>query len=78
LNADWFDELAASMRARGYRFITLDRALEDPAYRSADTYTGPAGLTWLHRWALTAGKKPLAGEPAAPKWVVAAAGMDSE
>jgi len=30
-----------------------------------DTYVGPAGITWLHRWALTAGKRGafFAGEP---------------
>jgi peptidoglycan/xylan/chitin deacetylase (PgdA/CDA1 family) len=56
LNADWFDEIAASMRMRGYRFITLDRALDDPAYRSADAYHGSAGITWIHRWAITQGK----------------------
>lgn len=71
LNADWFDDLAASMRARGYGFITLDQALEDPAYRSADTYTGRGGISWIHRWALTAGrpKEFFAGEPATPQWV---------
>ena len=78
LNADWFDELAASMRARGYRFITLGRALEDPAYRSRDTYAGPAGITWLHRWALSAGKKPLPAEARTAQWVLDAAGMESE
>jgi peptidoglycan/xylan/chitin deacetylase (PgdA/CDA1 family) len=77
LNADWFDDLAASMRRRGYRFVTLERALEDPAYRSADTYTGPAGITWIHRWALTAGKKGafFAGEPATPQWIQDVAGI---
>jgi hypothetical protein len=56
---------------RGYRFITLDRALEDPAYQSADTYVGPAGITWLHRWALTRGT-PRAfyqDEPEVPPFV---------
>ena len=40
---------------RGHRFITLERALQDPAYRSPDTYRGPGGLSWLDRWALTRG-----------------------
>jgi peptidoglycan/xylan/chitin deacetylase (PgdA/CDA1 family) len=77
LNADWFDDLAASMRKRGYRFITLERALEDPAYQSADTYAGPAGITWIHRWALTAGKKGafFAGEPKTPEWIQDVAGI---
>lgn len=80
LNADWFDELAASMKNRGYRFITLDRALEDAAYRTPDEYVGRAGLSWIHRWALTQ-KKPkefFAGEPTTPQWVLDVAGIASE
>ena len=71
LNADRFGDLAAMLERRGYRFITLDRALEDPAYRSADSYTGGGGITWLHRWALTR-KMPkgfFAGEPEVPAFV---------
>jgi hypothetical protein len=71
LNADRFGDLAAMLARRGYRFIALDRALEDPAYRSEDTYTGSGGITWLHRWALTR-KMPkafYAGEPAVPTFV---------
>ncbi len=80
LNADWFDELAASMTKRGYRFVPLERALADAAYRSKDEYTGRAGLTWIHRWAITQGKKgdSFAGEPATAKWVLDTAGLDSE
>ena len=68
LNADTFDRLAQRLAARGYRFIPLDRALEDPAYGRKDDYVGPAGITWLHRWALTEGKKGsfFAGEPQVP------------
>ena len=36
LNARAFDDLARRIAARGYRFIPLERALEDPAYASAD------------------------------------------
>jgi peptidoglycan/xylan/chitin deacetylase (PgdA/CDA1 family) len=71
INADEFDRLAQMIERRGYRFITLDRALDDPAYQSADTYVGPAGITWLHRWALTRGM-PRAfyqGEPEVPPFV---------
>ena len=77
LNADWFDDLARSMRDRGYRFIPLEQAVEDPAYRSADTYTGPAGITWIHRWAITAGKRGtfFAGEPVTPQWIQDLAGI---
>jgi peptidoglycan/xylan/chitin deacetylase (PgdA/CDA1 family) len=75
LNASAFDALAARYTARGYRFISLERALEDEAYAMNDDYFGPAGMTWLHRWALTR-KMPsstFAGEPAVPDWINAAA-----
>ncbi|HUQ80524.1 MAG TPA: polysaccharide deacetylase family protein [Gemmatimonadaceae bacterium] len=75
LNADTFDRMASMMRARGYAFVTLDAALADSAYRSADTYVGPAGITWLHRWALTRGLRGavFAGEPEVPAHIAAAA-----
>ena len=70
LNAATFDRLASMFRARDYRFIPLDRALEDPAYHHRDEYYGPAGITWLHRWAITDGKRGMfAGEPTVPEWI---------
>ena len=71
LNADRFGELATMLERRGYRFITLERALEDPAYRSPDTFVGSGGITWLHRWALTKGmpKAFFSGEPDVPQFV---------
>jgi len=60
------------LERRGYRFISLDRALEDEAYGTRqDAYFGPGGITWLHRWALTDGKRGpfFAGEPEVPAWV---------
>ena len=75
LNADYFGALATRLERRGYAFATLDEALADSAYRSADTYTGPAGITWLHRWGLTRGvpKGTFAGEPEVPADIAAAA-----
>ena len=65
LNADHFDELVAMMKKRGYSFVTLDKALADPAYKLSDNYTGPTGLSWLHRWALAKGMT-LKQEPREP------------
>ena len=74
LNAHAIDRLARMFEGRGYTFISLDRALDDPAYRSANTYVGAAGMTWLHRWALTQGRRGIfAGEPAVPDWIEKAA-----
>ncbi len=71
LNADHFGRLAEMYARRGYAFVSMERALRDPAYASEDTYTGPGGITWIHRWALTQGKRGefFAGEPEVPGWV---------
>jgi peptidoglycan/xylan/chitin deacetylase (PgdA/CDA1 family) len=71
LNADAMDPLVSALRARGYEFVTLDEALEDDAYGLPDEYVGRAGITWLHRWALTQGKRGefFAGEPGVPSFV---------
>ena len=75
LNADAMDRLARMFVGRGYTFVSLDRALEDPAYALDDTYVGPAGMTWLHRWAITQGKRGIfAGEPVVPAWIEKAGG----
>jgi peptidoglycan/xylan/chitin deacetylase (PgdA/CDA1 family) len=53
LNADHFTDLAQMMKRRGYSFVTLEHALQDDAYASADRYTGTESIDWLARWALT-------------------------
>ncbi|HEX8708993.1 MAG TPA: hypothetical protein VF723_12170, partial [Pyrinomonadaceae bacterium] len=55
LNADHFEELAAMLKRRGYSFIALEQALKDKAYQLPDKYTGPVGISWLQRWAITKG-----------------------
>jgi hypothetical protein len=44
----------------------LEQAIGDPA--SADTYIGPAGITWIHRWAIMQGRpgSSFAGGPTVP------------
>jgi peptidoglycan/xylan/chitin deacetylase (PgdA/CDA1 family) len=71
LNSEYFDDLAWILKKRGYAFISLAEALEDDAYTSLDRYIGPAGITWLHRWALTKGKKGdfFKGEPEVDEFV---------
>lgn len=80
LNADSFVDLVEGVRKHGYRFVTLDEAMQDSAYARVDGYTGRWGPSWLHRWAM-AEKKPkdfYAGEPLVPQWVLDLAGVDSE
>ncbi|MBC8155229.1 MAG: polysaccharide deacetylase family protein [Bacteroidetes bacterium] len=64
LNADYFDQLVALMRQRGYAFIPLADALTDPIYQHPDGYVGKGGFSWLHRWRLTDQKKTTLTEPA--------------
>lgn len=72
LNADWFGSLADELANVGYQFISLDEALEDSAYDSIDTYVGPSGISWLHRWALTRNvdRAMFKGEPMPPGYVL--------
>lgn len=80
LNAASIDELIAATRRRGYTFITLEQALQDPAYAHADGYNGAGGISWIHRWAMAEGKRRsfYAGEPKVPRWVLELAGIADE
>jgi peptidoglycan/xylan/chitin deacetylase (PgdA/CDA1 family) len=69
LNADSMPELLAMFRKRGYKFISLENALKDPAYKLPDGYTGANGVSWLHRWAIAKGL-PVKMEPDEPKWIL--------
>ena len=71
LNAEWFGRLADMMESRGYRFVSLDRALADEAYRRPDDYVGAWGISWLAHWELTSGK-PRSPSPDPPDWVTKA------
>jgi hypothetical protein len=68
LNADTMPALLDMMRRRGYRFVSLDEALRDGAYRLPDEYVGRGGFSWIHRWSITRGMAPK-GEPNEPEWI---------
>jgi len=79
INSDYLDDLIAMFRRRGYRCVTLEEALKDDAYRLPDTYIGPAGISWLHRWAREKGREfILPDEPKVPEFVLKASGFESE
>ena len=63
--------MAGYVERRGYRFITLEEALGDEAYALPDAYVGRWGLSWLHHWELTAGRK-RSPSPDPPDWVMKA------
>lgn len=79
INSDYLDDLAKAIKARGYRFISLEAALKDDAYRSPDNFVKRAGISWLHRWALDKGNDNVVpGEPRVAAFVLKTSGFDSE
>jgi peptidoglycan/xylan/chitin deacetylase (PgdA/CDA1 family) len=73
LNADTLPELLKRFARRGYRFVTLEKALADPAFATPDLYVGTNGPSWLHRFSVAL-QKPmrLRDEPDPPAWVLEA------
>lgn len=71
INSDYLDDLIEMMQDRNYSMVSLEEALKDEAYESEDTYYGMAGITWLHRWALTLKKEKdfYKGEPMTPQFI---------
>lgn len=68
LNADRFDALAEALKRRGYRFISVAQALEDPAYRLRDDFVGAPSNSWFNHWEITAGRAPVP-TPSPPNWI---------
>lgn len=61
LNGDNFDELIKVINKKGYRFITLEHALEDSVYQFPEKYN--ATSDWLGLWAFSKGKNFTAPMP---------------
>lgn len=80
LNADTFPRLVRMIRRRGYRFLTVDEALTDPAYRSRDTWIEDGGVSWIERWGVTRGMRAslFDRDPPAAGWVARMAGVSEE
>ena len=71
LNADCLDEILQRLTDRGYKFVTLDKVMADPAYETKDTYVNKYGPTWLFRWSKSKGMNlDFSGDPDPPKWVM--------
>jgi hypothetical protein len=80
INADYIDQLAAMIKRHDYKFVSLDRALEDKAYLSPDTFYKTGGISWLDRWAFTAGQRGdyFKDDPRTPEYILHLADVDSE
>jgi peptidoglycan/xylan/chitin deacetylase (PgdA/CDA1 family) len=71
ITADTLDTLLQRLEARGYRFVTLDAAMADPAYATPDTVVATFGPTWLWRWMKSKGQNvSFSGDPEPQPWVM--------
>jgi len=55
LNAELMDQLLEIFENKHYRFVTLDAAQSDAAYKTPDTYATKFGPMWGYRWAAQLG-----------------------
>jgi hypothetical protein len=62
LVTDTADDLFGMIKKRGYSFVSMETALADSAFQTAENYEGESGISWFDRWTLTAGKR-LKDEP---------------
>jgi peptidoglycan/xylan/chitin deacetylase (PgdA/CDA1 family) len=72
LNADYIGELLKMYSDKGYSFISIEEALKDKCYREyKDEFYKKSGISWLHRWAYTMGKRGdfFKGEPDVPLYI---------
>ncbi len=49
LASDQLGRLLIALRGDGFRFVTLEQALEDPVYAQEDDWVDPVGASWLLR-----------------------------
>jgi peptidoglycan-N-acetylglucosamine deacetylase len=68
LNADRFHAVAEALRRRGYTFVSVAHALEDPVYRLHDEFVGSPSNSWFNHWEITAGRPPVP-TPTPPEWI---------
>ena len=70
LNGLELDHVLSTFERHGYKFVTLEEALKDPAYQTPNTFAGSNGASWEQQWAFSMGKQQtLEGAPQAPKYM---------
>lgn len=71
LNSYYLESLIALYQANNYAFISMDEALKDPAYKTEITVYENWGISWIDKWALSAGKKGefFKDDPATPDYI---------
>lgn len=71
INTAMLDALLTNLEKDGYRFVTMEEALADPAYQTEDKFVSHEGVSWLTRWKLAFGKEPdYKNDPDPPKWII--------
>lgn len=72
LNATYLDRLLAAYKDLGYSFISQEEAINDPAYDTPVTKYGDWGVSWIDKWAVSAGKSDtfFADDPRVPAFVI--------
>lgn len=71
LNADVIEQILTLFEEKQYKFVSLNQAESDPAYKIPDTYVTKYGPMWGYRWAAERKVKvdgKLEAEP--PDWVL--------
>jgi peptidoglycan/xylan/chitin deacetylase (PgdA/CDA1 family) len=70
LSADTLDQVLKIFEKLNYRFVTLEEAQADPAYKTPDTFLTAFGPMWAYRWAKEKNIKVNGKlEPEEPAWV---------
>jgi peptidoglycan/xylan/chitin deacetylase (PgdA/CDA1 family) len=71
LNADYLGQLIDIYRDHNYFFVSIDQALQDPAFLTPVTVYGNWGISWLDLWALSRGKKGafFKNDPVTPEYI---------
>jgi peptidoglycan/xylan/chitin deacetylase (PgdA/CDA1 family) len=71
LNSDYLDSLIALYKANNYIFVSMDNALEDSAFKTEISTYVNKGLSWIDKWALSAGKKDdfFKDDPTTPDYI---------
>jgi peptidoglycan/xylan/chitin deacetylase (PgdA/CDA1 family) len=71
ITADSLDEMLQRFSAGGYKFVSLDQVMADPAYQTKDSYVTKFGPTWLLRWSKSKGMNvDFSADADPPKWVM--------
>lgn len=61
LTAENLDALAVMLKGKGYKFISVEQALQDPIYQWPEKYQGTSD--WLALWAFNKGKQLTPPQP---------------